>query len=112
MRLINADELKKDLICFYPEGVPMGLAPETLFKQILQDIDNAPTVEYPFYQEAYQSGYEEGNNERPQGEWIKHSTYKDVLICSKCNHGSNQFYDTFKFCPNCGAQMKTRTETD
>ena len=23
-------------------------------------IDNAPTVEYPFYQEAYQTGYEEG----------------------------------------------------
>jgi len=42
---------------------------------------------------------------RPHGEWIKHSTYKDVLICSKCNHGSNQFYDTFKFCPNCGARM-------
>ena len=44
--------------------------------------------------------------ERPQGEWIKHSTYKDVLICSKCNHGSNQFYDTFNFCRNCGAAMQ------
>ena len=43
---------------------------------------------------------------RPKGEWIKHSTYKDVLICSKCNHGSNQVYDTFNFCPNCGADMR------
>ena len=37
-------------------------------------IDNAPTVEYPFYQEAYQTGYEEGYNakyERPQGDLIK-----------------------------------------
>lgn len=41
--------------------------------------------------------------ERPKGKWIEHSTYKDVLICSHCHHGSNQFYDTFKFCPNCGS---------
>lgn len=31
---------------------------------------NAPTVEYPFYAEAYQTGYEEGKNERPQGDLI------------------------------------------
>jgi len=37
----------------------------------LKIIDNAPTVEYPFYQEAYQTGYEEGKNERPQGEWVE-----------------------------------------
>lgn len=30
-------------------------------------IDNAPTVEYPFYQEAYQTGYEEGKNEILKG---------------------------------------------
>jgi hypothetical protein len=52
-------------------------------------IDNAPTVE-----------------ERPKGEWIEHSTYKGVLICSHCNHGETQAYDTFKFCPNCGADMR------
>jgi hypothetical protein len=41
----------------------------------------------------------------PKGKWVEHSTYKDVLICSNCNHGSNQVYDTFNFCPNCGAMM-------
>ena len=46
MRLIDADQLKNDLICFYPEGVPSGLNSETMLKQILQDIDNAPTVIY------------------------------------------------------------------
>ena len=35
---------------------------------IKEVIDNAPTVEYPFYQEAYQTGYEEGKNERPQSD--------------------------------------------
>ena len=28
--------------------------------KIIDLINNAPTVEYPFYQEAYQTGYEEG----------------------------------------------------
>ena len=36
----------------------------------IEEIETAPTVEYPFYQEAYQTGYEEGKNKRPQGEWI------------------------------------------
>lgn len=44
--------------------------------------------------------------ERPKGEWIEHSTYKGVLICSHCNHGEAQAYDTFKFCPYCGADMR------
>lgn len=44
--------------------------------------------------------------ERPQGEWLEHSTYKNVLICSNCHHGSSNYYDTYKFCPNCGADMR------
>lgn len=44
--------------------------------------------------------------ELKRGEWIEHSTYKSVLICSHCHQGSNRFYDTFKFCPNCGAKME------
>ena len=28
--------------------------------RIMEEIDNAPTVDYPFYAEAYQTGYEEG----------------------------------------------------
>ena len=48
--------------------------------------------------------------DRPQGKWIKHSTYKDVLICSNCNHGSNQVYDAFNFCPNCGTRMEKEND--
>ena len=36
----------------------------------IEEIDNAPTVEYPFYREAYQTGYEEGKNEKPQDRWV------------------------------------------
>lgn len=42
----------------------------------------------------------------PKGEWTEHSAYKGVLICSHCNRGETQAYDTFKFCPYCGADMK------
>ena len=59
MRLIDANELKE---CFrWSEVCRLSI------KEINEIIDNAPTVEYPFYQEAYQTGYEEGKNARPQG---------------------------------------------
>lgn len=75
-------------------------------------IDNAPTVEYPFYREAYQTGYEEGQNERPQvnckncdgyeagysaglkdaerpqGKWItrhKQNSFGKDIVCFECD---------------------------
>ncbi len=42
----------------------------------------------------------------PKGEWIEHSCYKDVIICSNCNSGDSHWYKDFKFCPNCGAKMQ------
>lgn len=45
-------------------------------------------------------------NERPQGEWIDHSCYKDVIICSNCKCGDYRWHKDFKFCPNCGADMQ------
>ena len=60
------------------------------------------------YVAGFDDGYKTGRQaeERPKGKWIKHSTYKGVLICSHCHQGSNRFYDTFEFCPNCGADMR------
>lgn len=66
-------------------------------------IDNAPTVEYPFYQEAYQTGYEEGKNERPQGEWIHYlGCGIGKAVCSECG----QVGEIKKYCGNCGAYMR------
>lgn len=59
--LISRKVLKEDLFIKFGNQLPNGL---------FEEHDKAPTVEYPFYREAYQSGYEEGKNERPQGEWI------------------------------------------
>ena len=64
-------------------------------------IDNAPTVKYPFYQEAYQTGYEEGKNERPKGEWIPYTLWD--YKCSNCEKVYGREYN---FCPNCGAEMR------
>ena len=68
----------------------------------LNTIDNAPTVEYPFYREAYQTGYEEGKNERPQGEKIKKKPYGWVY-CSECD---SLLEPQDKFCWNCGADIR------
>lgn len=75
-------------------------------KDFIEEINNAPTVNYPFYQEAYQTGYEEGKNERPQGEWIKMAfDDKTIFYCSECH---SHFEYPFNFCPNCGVEMQKR----
>ena len=111
MRLIDADEvLKRWGLKFYAMGGdrlgPNGDDISFYVNGLLNEIQNAPTVELRMVNGVIIP------IERPQGEWIKHSTYKDVLICSKCNHGSNQVYDTFNFCPNCGAKMTKEAENE
>lgn len=66
-------------------------------------IDNAPTVEYPFYQEAYQTGYEEGKNDRPHGKWLIEGGTTLHYVCSKCDCAGD-VWD--KFCKHCGADMR------
>lgn len=68
-------------------------------------LDNAPTVEYPFYQEAYQTGYEEGKNDRPHGKPLirTNGDMSNYYICSEC-HYSIDGWD--KFCKNCGADLR------
>ena len=43
-RLIGANKLKADLQLFFNEAILKGITAETLFMQILADIDNAPTI--------------------------------------------------------------------
>lgn len=92
MRLIDADELKKDIDGYdYSEE---GYSDRMDFKFIYEVIDNQPTVEA-----------------KPvvTGEWMKSET--GVYICSKCNNGyKNQptcmGHPMFEYCPMCGAKMK------
>ena len=99
--LIDREALREDLRRFFPAEVLEGIEPKTLFAQIMHDIDNAPTVEYPFYAEAYQTGYEEGKNERPKGEWVLNKDKNPE--CPFCHHSFTYWGN---FCGNCGAKME------
>ena len=78
---------------------------------IIDIIDNAPTVEYPFYQEAYQTGYEEGKNERPHGEWIEKVERRGCFAGDKtvysytCPFCGVKEFKKYPFC-HCGADMR------
>ena len=43
-RLIDANKLKADLQLYFNQAILQGLTAETVFMQILADIDNAPTI--------------------------------------------------------------------
>ena len=114
--LISREALKKyleDESYTYPSDEEFGCGFNECLLQVFMAIDNAPTVEYPFYQEAYQTGYEEGKNEKPQGKWLfKNGKYR----CSHCGEkaiyrfsGSLSTTQTellTVFCPNCGVKME------
>lgn len=122
MRLIDADELKKEW------GKIQTLA--TI-------IDNAPTVEFP-EQITIKCDTEEDKQkllsafrnaklkvlveeERPTGKWIYSETEYD-FVCSECGEKPVVLntYDTpnitdlpnYQFCRNCGAKMRVKDELE
>lgn len=104
MRLINADALKEKVNLMFGDNTHIT-------ESVCDLIDNAPTVEaYTLLQvkdlvELNQKLIDE-LEERPQGEWLfdkENSFTIDMFKCSICGY----FGDThFKFCPNCGADMR------
>lgn len=65
MRLIDAYELKRaieDRIDYVPSN-DYDEGWNSAINTAIDEINNAPTVEYPFYQEAYQTGCEEGRKD-------------------------------------------------
>lgn len=96
----SCNDMKGD--CPYWGSANCGVCQKSLITRA--EIDNAPTVEYPFYAEAYQTGYEEGKNERQKGVWImnKTSARGRNYTCTNCKKVSRNKFD---FCPNCGADM-------
>ena len=53
--LISRENLKNIMKCNLHSWGAQGI----LVDEVMKTIDSAPTVEYPFYAEAYQTGFEE-----------------------------------------------------
>lgn len=89
MRLIDADELKEEMLeeSDWWENADVWVAHNV--------IDKAPTV-VP----------------AKRGEWVEDICYEEVIICNAC--GNEAYFDldkgtyiNFDYCPNCGAKMES-----
>lgn len=72
MRLIDADDFRADIMNLWDYNSVNGITAETVLKQVLHDLDNAPTVPLPDFKEGYKQAIRDGktNFSRPQGEWV------------------------------------------
>lgn len=43
-RLIDANKFRADLQLYFNEAILQGVTPETMFRQILSELDGAPTI--------------------------------------------------------------------
>ena len=94
MRLIDADALIKLIKNSCSMGGYMGKVVEAIYEYFIKVVESMPTaVDLPELKEAYQDGYKDGQNDRPQGEWIDYDNtfYK----CPECG------YLLEKCCPQC-----------
>ena len=106
MRLVDADALKKSIKSYaddqYAENEYLGEY------AIMNIINKAPTVPLPDFKEGYKQAIIDGktNFSRPQGEWLfdkENSFTMDMFKCSICGYFGHTH---FKFCPDCGADMR------
>lgn len=83
MRLIDADELLKDVYLTDSDGTTYGRRTYVTF----EEIENAPTVE----------------PERKKGKWLWDCDGK-VIECSECGLHYDHWVAGFNYCPNCGTK--------
>ena len=52
--------------------------------------------------------------ENIHGEWVewkaRYGRYRGIPVCSNCNTGYPIYAKDYKFCPNCGADMRGKVE--
>ncbi len=108
MRLIDADELKKSLNFVYACSYIGSKSKEGIASDIIDVIDNTPTVPLPDFKEGYKQAILDGktNFSRPQGEWIDtgymEEYWAEEYQCSIC--GAKDHWHNY--CPNCGTKME------
>ena len=89
MRLIDADDLQIAIKqWFVKDEYYTNRCHDKIPKiEVFDIIDNAPTIEYPFYKEAYQTGFEEGKNMTKEElikemEELKNNLLEDLAKCN------------------------------
>ena len=94
MRLIDADELIKDIDCSADMGGALGKVVECVKYYAKFMVASAPTIE-----------------ERKKGKWIRGDAEKLIgsQRCSICHKACYKGNDYFNYCPNCGADMRGET---
>lgn len=90
-RLIDADTLIKKLQYVYSCDYIDSKSKEGIASDIIDEIDNAPTVE------------------PKKGKWIRQAESRTIFFCSNCGREINTYpftrTDNFPFC-HCGADMR------
>ena len=121
MKIGDLDALKNTLHNFF-DGKVID-EPAYILRDVFCLIDGAPELGYEdgilsventtrraieleeAYNNGWSEGFSEGENERPQGEWIIHKDFYENCKygCNRCGNLNNILSN---FCPNCGADMR------
>lgn len=119
MRLIDADALKtpiEDRIDNIPASEYDNGWNNAIYA-VIDEIDNAPTVEEKSYAMGYQDGAEDGlQGIRTEGKWIYYraqGVFLPYMECDNCHEEfllnmlrPAEFRKVNRFCSNCGADMR------
>lgn len=107
--LISREALKKSLNFVYDCSYIESKSKEGIASDIIEEIDNAPTVETPTIYEF--KGCDNCELERPKGEWIDYSN-EGYVECPFCHEATNceDNKDELHYCWNCGANMRPEEE--
>lgn len=110
-RLIDADELANKVADLYTEGEEATEA-DKVVNDVIDLIDDAPTVLHDNYSMGYQDGVKKVLSERPTGHWfLLDECSNEGVYCSNCRKKvyrveyANQKVKS-NYCPNCGADMR------
>lgn len=121
--IISRSALRKDIERLYSVYKDNK---DYFYTDVLDHIDNAPTVEFP-EQITIKCDTEEDKQkllsalrnaklkvlveeDRPQGEWIDYSADEGYVECPICGHLTNceGNIDELHYCFNCGADMRVK----
>ena len=105
MRLINAEALKKAILSRLDDDEAR------ILEIVEEEIDNAPTVEFPNYGGQVVPDTLQGwrYEERPHGKWIVYKNIENTIYCSNCDMDFENNMTTenlFNYCPFCGSDNR------